>query len=117
MSIDFKHISVAYLGVYPTDRLFREHFGATPAVTAATWEWLVTTESRPAKALPSHLLWLFYWWKSNALQGPCCQFLGGIDKSTFIKWRDLMEVAVSNLPAVRSSLSQEYYMILTFLTD
>jgi hypothetical protein len=41
----------------------------------------------------------FLWWKTNALQGVCAEFLG-VDKDTFIKWRDMMEVAVSNLPVV-----------------
>jgi hypothetical protein len=101
MRIDFRAVSQLYLVNYPDERLFREHFGATPDVTAGTWEWLVVTKTLPPKARPCHLLWLFYWWKTNPLQGPCCKFLGGIDKNTFDKWRDLMEIAVSNLPAVR----------------
>jgi hypothetical protein len=100
MRIDFRAVTQLYKRVYPTVRLFREHFGATPDVACSTWEWLVVSDLLPPKALPCHLLWLFYWWKSNPLQGPCCEFLGGIDKNTFIKWHDLMEVAVSNLPVV-----------------
>jgi hypothetical protein len=104
--MDFLTVLEAYLGFDPTEREYREHFGATPDVTSATWAWSVITELLPAKAQPFHLLWLFYWWKSNALQGRCCKFLGGIekiriDKNTFNKWRDLMEEAVSNLPVVR----------------
>ena len=100
MRIDFRMVAATYLGQYPSARSFREHFGATHEVAAATWEWLDNTGTVPAKAKPCHLLWLFYWWKSNALQDPCCRFLGGIDKNTFIKWRDRMEEVVSNLPVV-----------------
>jgi hypothetical protein len=102
MVVDFAIVSRIYLGVVPNERTYREHFGATPAVTAAVWEWLVSEELLPPKVLPRHLLWLFFWWKTNALQAQCCQFLGGIDKNTFIKWRDMMEFAVSNLPVVRN---------------
>jgi hypothetical protein len=96
----FLLLSKTYLGVVPNEQHFREHFGATPAVAEAVWEWLDTTDSLPAKAEPIHLLWLLFWWKSVALLGCCTQFLGGINKNTFIKWRDLMEEAVSNLPVV-----------------
>jgi hypothetical protein len=81
--------------------LFKEHFGATPDVAGSTWEWLVVSNMLSPKALLCHLLWLFYWWEANPLQGPCCGFLGRIDKNTFQKWRDLMETAISNLPVVR----------------
>lgn len=60
MSIDFLAVSAYYLGSYPSERLFREHFGATAAVTAEVWQWLVTTETLPLRALPTHLLWLFF---------------------------------------------------------
>jgi hypothetical protein len=100
MVVDFALVSRIYFSAVPNERTFREHFGATPAVTAAVWEWLESEGLVPTKALPRHLLWLFFWWKSNALQARCCQFLGGIDKNTFIKWRDAMEEAVSNLPVV-----------------
>jgi hypothetical protein len=86
--------------------LFREHFGVTPDVAGSTWEWLVVKDLLPPKALPCHLLWLFDWWKANPLQGPCCKFLGHIDKNTFQKWCDLMETAVSNLPVVSKQQMQ-----------
>jgi hypothetical protein len=97
MKIDFRAVSQLYLRNFPTVCLFKEHFGATPDVAGSTWEWLVV----PPKAMPCQLLWLFYWWKANPLQGPCCKFLGGIDKNTLQKWRDIMETAISNLPVVR----------------
>lgn len=106
MEVDFKAVAKLYLENYPSDRLFREHFGATPNVAARTWEWLVVTALLPTKAKPCHLLWLFYWWKTNALQGVCCAFLGNIDKNTFIKWRDRMEEAVSNIESVRNHIQR-----------
>jgi hypothetical protein len=106
MRIDFRAVSQLYIRNYPTERLFQEHFGATPDVADSTWEWLVVSDLLPPKALPCHLLWLFYWWKANPLQGPCCEFLGHIDKNTFNKWRDLMEIAISNLPVVSKQRMQ-----------
>jgi hypothetical protein len=100
MKIDFRAVAQLYLRSYPTVCMFREHFGATPAVAYSTWDWLVVSEMIPPKVLPCHLLWLFYWWKANPLQGPICKFLGGVSPNTFQKWRDLMEEAVSNLPVV-----------------
>jgi hypothetical protein len=47
MRIDFRAVSQLYLGNYPTVRLFKEHFGATPEVTSGTWEWLVVTDTLP----------------------------------------------------------------------
>jgi hypothetical protein len=52
--VDFLVLSKTYLGVVPNKRHFREHFGATPAVAEAVWEWLDTTDSLPAKAEPIH---------------------------------------------------------------
>jgi hypothetical protein len=86
MKIDFRAVAQQYLRSYPTVRMFREHFGATPAVAYSTWDWLVVSEKLPPKALPCHLLWLFYWWKVNPLQGPICEFLGGVSPNTFQKW-------------------------------
>jgi hypothetical protein len=103
MVVNFLLVSRIYLGVVPNERTYREHFGVTASVTSAVWEWLETHKLVPPGAQARHLLWLFYWWKTNTLQARCCQFLGGIDKNTFIKWRDLMEVAVSNLPVVSNN--------------
>jgi hypothetical protein len=100
MRINFYVEASVYLGGGSlNDRSFEEHFGATPDVASSMWEWLVVHDMIPDKARPCHLLWLFYWWKSNALQDVCAKFLH-CDKNTFQIWRDLMEIAVSNLPVV-----------------
>jgi hypothetical protein len=65
MVVDFALVSRIYCSTVPNEQTFREHFSTMPAVTAAVWEWLELEGLVLTKAL---LLWLFFWWKSNALQ-------------------------------------------------
>ena len=99
-AINYLKVAEQYLGQNPSLRDYKEHFGSLPSVATATWEWLVVTETVPQKAKPHHLLWLFLWFCTGVLEGPCSRFLK-VDQKTFRKWRDLMEIAVSNLPVVR----------------
>jgi hypothetical protein len=78
MVVNFLLVSRIYLGIIPNEQ---EHFGAAASVTTAMWEWLETCKLVPPGAQELHLLLLFYWWKTNALQAQCCQFLGGIEKT------------------------------------
>jgi hypothetical protein len=98
MVVNFLFVLRIYLGVIPNERTYREHFGTMASVTTAMWEWLESHELVPPLDIcfgSSR--------KTNALQARCCQFIGGIDKNTFIKWCDLMEDAVSNLPVVSNN--------------
>ena len=83
------------------NRLFKEHFGISVAVTLIVWNLLVENDLVPEKGQMKHLLWTLVFLKVYPKQGPVCSIVGGsdgaIDPKTFRKWVWAFIFAISYL--------------------
>ena len=84
-------------------RLFREHFGSSPAVVSILWHRLDEHALLPPRCQIWHLLWALYFFKVYPKQGTACCVAGGptgaVDPKTFRKWVWAFIECISSLEA------------------
>lgn len=119
--LDFKAIAAASTNFSSPndDRSFREHFGEDASVVGAVWKALWEQDLLPPNARPKHLLWLFFWWNTYVTQG-CCATFCQCHHTTFVWWRDQMQMAVASLDVVSvwvTSFSLAFTNFFLFCTD
>ena len=77
-------------------RIFNEHFGVTPWVTACVWNRLVHHDIVPSKAYPKHLLWALLFFKVYSTEHVHCSICQTTPE-TYRNWVRAMMVALNQL--------------------
>ena len=86
-------------GTETVHNTFKSHFGCSVKVCVAAWDHMTKLNVLPDTAEPKHLLWLLLWLRNYLKLELICSMCR-CSKPIFIKWRDAITYALSEMDMV-----------------